>query len=977
MSYPVLRSDIVNDELRDHFMITTDDKKLLRKARGDAHRLALAVLLKAYQHLGYAPRKKDIPPAIVEWIADQLGTRATLVRSSRTWSHHHGLVRDHLGVRQLGHDDECALIEHLVRCAPTTPTLKKLLEHAVDWCRGHKVELPTEGALRRLTASARRQFFERLYDEVSSRLDDVTCQRMASCLVERKDKGGDATVFDWMKSSPGRVGLKTILDEVAKLRLIRTFSIESSSTMLSDEVRKLLRDRARAEDASRMRRHPRAVRLTLLVALLASRGAEVTDNVVRVLLELIKKMERKADKAVELQLVRNAPKVWGKSQLLYRVALAVKANPDGCVRDVVFPIVGEEVIERLVEEATAEDYDEAKYRIVQRKYRGHYRKMMKPVLDALVFHSDNPAHKPLLRGLSLVQRHLASKHTYYPEDADVPEELLTGRWRSLVIDESGGNTRYTKHPFEICVLRKLDKAIRCKEVWVEGAYRYRNPAEDLPADWEDLREEHYVRCGIPLDGHSFLDGIRVEMQEALGAFDSHLAAGDGEVTVRRPGGGERGVFHVPPLPRRDERPILDEIKSSVVRRWGVLDLLDILVEADRHAKFTQHFETSGQRQILRDDAIRSRLLLVLFSLGTNLGLRRIHAATQPGCSYDDLRYFRSRYVTTGAVRKANIDLVNRILDVRSRRVWGEGTSCASDGKHLGAWDHNLTAKYSPHYGSTGVMAYWHVETNATCIYSKLRPPLSSEVAAMVEGLIRHDTEMRVERNFVDSHGQSEVAFAFARFLGFDLLPRLKRVKHERLYLPDKGTRDCYPHLAGVFAANPIRWQLIEEQYDEMVRHVVAVKDRTAPIDSILRRFSRYNRTHPTYKALTQLGKALKTTFLCRYLSSLDLRQEVHEGLNTVESWNAVTDFIFYGRKSEVSTNDPEQQELGILCLQLLQNAVILTNTVMIERVLHEEGLLGRMDDEDLRALTPLFTANVNPYGDFTLDLDKPSFLEAA
>jgi len=31
---------------------------------------------------------------------------------------------------------------------------------------------------------------------------------------------------------------------------------------------------------------------------------------------------------------------------------------------------------------------------------------------------------------------------------------------------------------------------------------------------------------------------------------------------------------------------------------------------------------------------------------------------------------------------------------------------------------------------------------------------------MIEGLVRHDTEMRVEKNFVDSHGQSEVAFAF-------------------------------------------------------------------------------------------------------------------------------------------------------------------------------------------------------------------------
>jgi TnpA family transposase len=31
---------------------------------------------------------------------------------------------------------------------------------------------------------------------------------------------------------------------------------------------------------------------------------------------------------------------------------------------------------------------------------------------------------------------------------------------------------------------------------------------------------------------------------------------------------------------------------------------------------------------------------------------------------------------------------------------------------------------------------------------------------MIECLVRHDTEMRVDKNFVDLHGQSEVAFAF-------------------------------------------------------------------------------------------------------------------------------------------------------------------------------------------------------------------------
>jgi hypothetical protein len=36
-----------------------------------------------------------------------------------------------------------------------------------------------------------------------------------------------------------------------------------------------------------------------------------------------------------------------------------------------------------------------------------------------------------------------------------------------------------------------------------------------------------------------------------------------------------------------------------------------------------------------------------------------------------------------------------------------------------------------------------------------------------------------------------------------------------------------------------------------------------------------------------------------------------------------------------------------------------------------------MERADYRALTPLFTSNINPYGVFTVDFDKPSFLMAA
>jgi TnpA family transposase len=100
-----------------------------------------------------------------------------------------------------------------------------------------------------------------------------------------------------------------------------------------------------------------------------------------------------------------------------------------------------------------------------------------------------------------------------------------------------------------------------------------------------------------------------------------------------------------------------------------------------------------------------------------------------------------------------------------------------------------------------------------CSTFSLRPTDSS---AMIEGLVRHDTEMRVDKNFVDSDGQSEVAFAFCHLLGnVRLMPRLKRIKYERLYLPGKGIAGDYPNLAGTFA-RPIRWELIEQQYDEMV-----------------------------------------------------------------------------------------------------------------------------------------------------------------
>ncbi|OMG61337.1 hypothetical protein IL54_4933 [Sphingobium sp. ba1] len=51
---------------------------------------------------------------------------------------------------------------------------------------------------------------------------------------------------------------------------------------------------------------------------------------------------------------------------------------------------------------------------------------------------------------------------------------------------------------------------------------------------------------------------------------------------------------------------------------------------------------------------------------------------------------------------------------------------------------------------------------------------------MIEGVLRHCTDMEIQRQYVDSHGQSAVGFAFCRLLGFELAPRLKAVARQKL-----------------------------------------------------------------------------------------------------------------------------------------------------------------------------------------------------
>ncbi len=981
--YPRFKALYAHEELVAHFLLTPHERSLISQLRGDVNRHGAAVLLKSLSCLGYFPdHLADVPPEIKEFVAKQLDLlwdiSAEYPTDERTRRYHLALIRKYLGWRFPTAQDKEELEQWLRdEGARAAHTEEDLLELAYERLRDLQIELPAEKELRRITNGALNGFFQNLYLLISSRLSPSVRAALDQLLVVAD--GEAVSGFEKLKADPSAPGVDNLKKEMTKLQSLRAVGIQPDD--LADVPPKalhILKRRARNERATEMREHPDQIRYALMSCVIHLRASEVTDDITRMMIEMIHRIDAQTEKQLDRELLRDIKRVEGKMQILFRVAEAVVTNPEGTVREVIFPRVKEDVFQHLVAEfkTSGPQYRLIHQYLMRNKYARHYRRMLPLVLENLVFRSDN-RFQPVIDALAVIKRHLKSKHQYFPEDVPI-EGVVTRRWRETVIEESDGERKIHRKYYELCVLQKLERALKCKEVWVEGGDAFRNPSQDMPPQWSDegRRTALYATVHQPLQAQPFIEALRARLLTGLTKFNQNLPRNQ-HVRISHPQGkDERGLFAVARLEAQAEPQSIGLIKDAISERYGMLDLLDVFVEADRLAHFTKHFTHSGTKEMRSREALRPLIILDLFAEGTNTGVRRISCANHQ-YSYDELLYVRKNYFSIEALRNANGAVVNKILALRNPRLWGEGQACASDGKRFESWSQNLMTEWRSRYKGYGVLVYWHVETNAVCIYSQLRSFSQSEVAAMIEGLIRHDTEMRVEKNFVDSHGQSEVAFAFCHLLGgLRLMPRLKRIKYERLYLPDGGMSADFPNLAGVLT-RPIRWDIIKQQYDEMVKHAVALKTATATPEAILKRFNSYNTTHPTSKALAELGKVEKTIYLCDYLSSLAMRHEVHEGLNVVERWNGANDFICYGRHGILATNSREQQEMSTLALQLLQNCLMLINTLLVEQTIERRNLMESLSVEDLRALTPLFYEHVNPYGLFELDLERPSFLAEA
>ena len=115
---------------------------------------------------------------------------------------------------------------------------------------------------------------------------------------------------------------------------------------------------------------------------------------------------------------------------------------------------------------------------------------------------------------------------------------------------------------EIAVLQGLRERLRCKEIWVPGAQRYRNPDDDLPPDFPTQRPAYYQALDKPLAVDTFLSDLQHQMTQALQHLDTSMPTNTGVKILQRP----RGWIRVSPA-SANRIPTLAHLKAEVLRRW--------------------------------------------------------------------------------------------------------------------------------------------------------------------------------------------------------------------------------------------------------------------------------------------------------------------------------------------------------------------------------------------------------------------------
>jgi TnpA family transposase len=133
------------------------------------------------------------------------------------------------------------------------------------------------------------------------------------------------------------------------------------------------------------------------------------------------------------------------------------------------------------------------------------------------------------------------------------------------------------------------------------------------------------------------------------------------------------------------------------------------------------------------------------------------------------------------------ELVNAQHKLPFAAHWGEGTTSSSDGQRFRAGGHGESAgNRNAKYGSEpGVLFYTHLSDQYAPFYTKVINANVRDATHVLDGLLYHESELRIEEHYTDTAGFTDQVFALCHMLGFEFAPRIADLADKRIYVPGK------------------------------------------------------------------------------------------------------------------------------------------------------------------------------------------------
>ncbi len=950
---------VQDDELIRRLTLNETDLSVIRQRRGAANRLGFAVQLCYLRYPGIVLSANESPAAsVLRIVAMQLNTSveqwAAYGEREQTRREHLVELQTHFGFKSFTMRHYREAVIHLTDTAMRTDKGSVLAGELLDWLRARQIILPAINTIERICSEAVTAANRCIYALLTRELTSTHRARLDALLKRRDD--GKSSVLTWLRQSPLKANSRHMLAHIDRLRAWQALHLPAGieRQVHQNRLLKIAREGAQmvADDLAKFEPERR---YATLVALAVEGTATTIDEIIELHDRIVGKLFNAAKHKHQEQFHASGKAINAKLRLYGQIGQALLdakqsgADPFAAIEAVMPWGDFVESVSDAQKLAEPEDFD-----FLRRIGEGYatLRRYAPAFLDVLELRAA-PAASDVLEAIELLRRSNRATERSLPDDA--PTAFIKPRWQKLVMTDRGLDRRY----YELCALSELKNALRSGDIWVRGSRQFKNFNEYLlPADkFASLKQADHLALPIETDCDKYLGERKALLEEQLHTVN-RLALGDDLPDAMIGASGLRITPLDASVPDAAQ-PLIDKTAALLPH----VKIPELLMEVDRWTNFTRHFTHLKTGDVAKDKTL---LLTTVLADGINLGLSKM-AESCPGTTYSKLSWLQAWHIRDETYSAALAELVNAQYQHTFAAHWGDGTTSSSDGQRFRAGGRaESTGHINPKYGAEpGRTFYTHISDQYAPFSSKVVNVGIRDATYVLDGLLYHESDLRITEHYTDTAGFTDHLFALMRLLGFIFAPRIRDIGETKLYIPKRGRGELTYEALSPLIGGTLNVELIRTHWEEILRLAASIKQGVATASLLIRKLSSYPRQNGLAAALRELGRIERTSFILNWLQSVELRRRVQVGLNKGEARNALARAVFFNRLGEVRDRSFEQQRYRASGLNLVTAAIVLWNTTYLERATQSlETRNTPVDPDLLQYLSPLGWEHINLTGDY-------------